>query len=145
MDWMPFKDPFILSIPIKVRSTFNLTNFESTFNQFHKRLKLLNDQIVEYDEKFVKIRPKFEVLFFKRKQNTLKVQLQRENQDYENKLQKMKNDIDKVAHHFRTDVQSMSSHHFQKKKTLQRRKNNKFAPIKKYSVKRRVETEAKGE
>ena len=74
------------------------------YEQFNKRLKQLNDQIVEYDEKFVKILPKFEVLFYKRKQNTLKTQLTRECQDYENKLQKMKVDIDKVAQHFRSDT-----------------------------------------
>lgn len=32
IDWMPFKDPFIQSVPIKIRSTFNLTQFEAMYN-----------------------------------------------------------------------------------------------------------------
>lgn len=93
---MPWEDKTFIYLPQKVRINLRLHAFKAKHEDLYTRLSELNGKIYEYDLKFIEQkRPKYELYFFQRKQNQLKDQLKKEIKEYQDVMQKMKEDLDK--------------------------------------------------
>ena len=77
-----------------------LEQFKSKQTEYLERLQEIIDKAYGYHSMSQGKRPKYEVLFYQKKQNQLKEQLAQEVHDYESTMVKMKVDIDKKIERF---------------------------------------------
>ena len=75
--------------------TLQLDLYKNKYAEYNTRLMDLNDKTFEFNSYFNDKRPKYEIKFYEKKQQAIKIQLEQERGDYETYMRKLKVEGDK--------------------------------------------------
>ena len=107
---LPWDQDLLLDMPLKTRQNLQLDNFRARLNEYLERLKETNDKAFGFADTIKgSKRPKYEVMFFQKKQNQIKQQLRLEIEDYEATMAKLKVEIDKKIEKYQINAQRRNS------------------------------------
>lgn len=97
---LPWDEDTLAGLPARLRQVLQLEQFQAKQAEYLERLQEINDKAHGYHSMVQGKRPKYEILFYQKKQNQLKEQLEQELKDYEATMAKMKLEIDKKIDRF---------------------------------------------
>ena len=92
---LPWDQDTLIFLPPSLKVTLQLDLYKSKYAEYNTRLMDLNDKTFEFNSYFNDKRPKYEIKFYEKKQQAIKIQLEQERGDYETYMRKLKVEGDK--------------------------------------------------